>query len=313
MPKNRFQTLPGDEIREYWESRAIHALHEELLYSIGSSAYDPSDIPPAWYETLSAAYFGRRINTVVNLDYGAAPLIVVKDPRSCRLAPLWLSAFDSMKIDPCVVIPVRNPIEVAASLQVRDGISFAKALQLWLAHFVAAERDTRTVKRTIVAYGDLLENWRGLVDKIGADLDILWPDRSPEAANEIDRFLRNGLRHHIFDATDVHLNPRVSDNVKIAYDWAVRAIEGKPVDPAVLDAIAGTPAQAARPNPSSHRPVGEYAGTHGTRWTAVARETWGLCHSFKMTLWHCRRTVNYLRRRGLRATTVRVAREFGLS
>jgi hypothetical protein len=270
LPEAPTQDSHGTPDVDHWESRAINTLHEQLLHSIGSSAFDPLEVPSAWYETLRAAYFKRRIITTLDRDFDSAPLIAVKDPRSCRLVPLWLAAFDSMEVDPCVVIPVRNPIEVAASLQIRDGIPFAKALSLWLRHFVAAERDTRGVKRTIVSYADLLKDWRGLVDKIGADLDIRWPNRSPEAASEIDHFLRKELRHHTFNAADVHLNPRVNESIRIAYDWAVCAIEGKPVDPAVLDAIAGTPAQAARPNPSSDRPVCEHTGANGTRWTAVA-------------------------------------------
>lgn len=309
LPKRQTHASFGNEDVNYWESRAINALHEELVFSIGSSMNDRSDVPSAWYETLGSAYYRRRIISALDRDFGAAPLIVVKDPRLCRLVPLWLSAFDAIGIEPCVVLPVRNPIEVATSLQVRDGTLFTKALQLWLRHFVAAERDTRTVRRTIVAYTDLLKDWRGLVDKVGADLDIRWPDRSPEAASEIDRFLRTELRHHTFNAADVQRDPRVSENVKIAYDWALRAIEGKPVDPAVLDAIDGTLAPAGRPSPYGQRPVDGHTVADRTRQTAVAREIWGLVHSLKVTLWHGRRTLKYLRRSGLRATAVRVVRE----
>lgn len=309
LPRRPTQDSLGTKDVDHWESRAINALHEQLLFSIGSSASDPSEIPPAWYETRRAAYFKRRIIATLAREFDAAPLIVVKDPRSCRLVPLWLAAFDTMKVDPRVVIPVRNPIEVATSLQARDGMPFAKALSLWLAHFLAAERDTRAVKRTIVSYADLLTDWRALVDKIGADLDIRWPNRSPEAASEIDQFLRKELRHHTFSAADVHLNPAVSESVRIAYDWAVCASEGKPVDSAVLDAIAGTPARADRQDPSRNRSVYGHTGASETRWTAVL-EVWGLGNRM---YWNGHRTLKYLRRSGLRATAVRIARELRLS
>ena len=51
---------------------------------------------------------------------------------------------------PLFVIPVRHPFEVAASLARRNGFSEAKALSLWLGHFLSVERDTRGFPRSFV-------------------------------------------------------------------------------------------------------------------------------------------------------------------
>ena len=51
------------------------------------------------------------------------------------------------------VIPVRNPLEVAASLKERNDLSTDQALLLWLRHVLEVERDTRQRQTTDLVAG----------------------------------------------------------------------------------------------------------------------------------------------------------------
>jgi hypothetical protein len=55
-------------------------------------------------------------------EFSTTRLFVIKDPRMCRFVPLWLDATREFGAEPKAIIPVRNPIEVAASLLRRDGL-----------------------------------------------------------------------------------------------------------------------------------------------------------------------------------------------
>ena len=72
----------------------------------------------------------------------------------------------------------------------------AEGLLLWLRHCLAAEHDTRGLPRSFLHYSDLLADWRPVVDRLAAELGLVWPVPPAAAAPEIDAFLSGELRHH---------------------------------------------------------------------------------------------------------------------
>ena len=65
----------------------------------------------------------QELTGLIASEFGEAPLFVVKDPRICRYAPLFLEVLEEAQITPRVVHIVRNPLEVADSLHRRDELS----------------------------------------------------------------------------------------------------------------------------------------------------------------------------------------------
>lgn len=166
LPKRLLGSAPHNEAG-HWEPDAIVVIHEQLLASAGTYWHDVSEFPKSWFSSDIARVFCDRILGALRADYSDAVLFVVKDPRMCRLVPLWLQVLDQFGAEPLFVIVVRNPLEVAASLEARNGFPPAKSMLLWLRQFLAAERDTRGMKRSLVSYEDLLDDWRSVVTKIG--------------------------------------------------------------------------------------------------------------------------------------------------
>ena len=236
LPKRLMGPTPDNE-RGFWEPKEIAAIHDEILASAGSSWHDVSEFPDSWFASDIAASFKRRLVTALREDFSDAPLFIVKDPRICRLVPLWLSILEQMRVAPLFVIPIRNPLEVTASLRERDAFFEAKSLLLWLRHFLAAERSTRGLRRCFVAYDHLLRDWRGVVDKIGCDLEVSWPRQSHAANVEIEDFVSTRLRHHVFGSEEVHVRGNLVPWVKTAFDWGMRAANGRPTTPEELDAV----------------------------------------------------------------------------
>jgi hypothetical protein len=159
---------------------------------------------------------------------------VLKDPRICRLIPFWLSILDDFGAEPHAIIPIRHPLEVAASLKKRDGFVKAKSLLLWLQHFLLAERDTRHLPRSFVLYDNLLRDWQDTAAKIESDLQIVLPRRSHQATVEIEEFLQTELRHHQQPLDSLSQRQEIVQWVTEAFDWGVRASRGEAVDPEML-------------------------------------------------------------------------------
>ncbi|MCW5704796.1 MAG: hypothetical protein KIT82_19705 [Bradyrhizobium sp.] len=123
-------------------------------------------------------------------------LLVVKDPRACRLVPLWHDLLADLEADLLAVIPLRSPGEVAKSLAARSGTPLDVAVALWLRHVIDAESATRQVNRAIVWYDDLLTDPVATADKIARQLDVVWPNQPESVRAEIGSFISPGLRHH---------------------------------------------------------------------------------------------------------------------
>lgn len=240
------EALPADEHNEtgYWEPAAVVRLHDELLSASGSLFHDVAAPSPRWHDSELASAYGRRLGEALEQAYGDRPLWVVKDPRLCRLVPLWRRVLGELKVEFLPVIPVRNPVEVAASLGRRDGFSQSKCLLLWLRHFLEAEAATRGLPRTFVLYESLLRDWRGVVSKVGRDLAIEWPRAIESAAPEIERFLDATLRHHVSSAGDLTSRSDISPWVVRAYQWAVAAAEGETAPTSTPDEVRQTLAAA---------------------------------------------------------------------
>jgi glycosyltransferase involved in cell wall biosynthesis len=236
LPKRIMRPTPDNQAG-FWEPSEIAAIHDEILASAGSSWHDVSEFPHSWFASDIAASFKQRLVAALREDFSDAPLFIVKDPRICRLVPLWLSIFEQMRVAPLFVISIRNPLEVTASLRERDAFSEAKSLLLWLRHFLAAERSTRGLRRSFVDYERLVRDWRGVVDRIGCNLDVIWPRQSHAADIEIENFVSTRLRHHVFGSEEVHVRRNLAPWLKTVFDWATRAASGRPTTPDELDSV----------------------------------------------------------------------------
>src|SRR5262249_35192671 len=90
-----------------------------------------------------------------------------------------------------VVVAVRHPVEVAASLRARDGVPVELANTLWIKYNGLAEQRSREVPRVFVEYPSLLKDWKRQVDRIAGALEI---DLSSTDDKRIEGFLSSDLR-----------------------------------------------------------------------------------------------------------------------
>ena len=212
MPPKAHDNTPG-----YWESQDIADIHDDLLDSLGSAWDDVSLLPENWQTSDTARRYQDQLQAVLERDFRSTPLFVLKDPRLCRLLPMWIDMLPHFRARTDFVLPIRNPLEVAASLQARSALPLARSLLLWLVHVVAAERYTRTHTRSIFEYSDLLRTPETIVCTIAKDLALTWPRHTFRAKSEISAFLSSRHRHHVFTADDLEAHPDVPAPVKETY------------------------------------------------------------------------------------------------
>ena len=222
----------------HWEPERIVDAHDAFLQASSSSWTDLAPIPvtepvlSAQTETLA-----RQLATLVEEEYRGASLLVIKDPRLALVLPVWRTVLPSLGIEPFAIIPIRDPVEVARSLAVRDGVSAERTLVLWLRYMLCAERYSRGLRRCFVSYPHLLDDWRATVAGISSRTGLEFPAVTDEAASEIGRFLRKDLRHQS-GAQGQEQRLAVPPIVARAAALFAAAAEGDEPDPQVMDALS---------------------------------------------------------------------------
>jgi hypothetical protein len=216
LPDALVGAAPGNPLG-HWEPAAIVALNDRILASLGLAWHDPRPVPQTWFASPAAAAWERRIEAEIDRLYGNAPLLLVKDPRLCRLLPLYAAALGRLGIAAKVILPIRPAAEVAQSLACRDGFSPGFGEFLWLRSLVDAERASRCCTRAWVTMDDLIANWQPAMQRLGAGLGVAWPV-APEAAAFLPR---PSLRHHRLKRAD-----GTDGLIAMAGDAAALAIAG---------------------------------------------------------------------------------------
>jgi O-antigen biosynthesis protein len=185
-----------DNPRGYWEHAAIVVIQQRLMAAFGLPWDDIRSLPAGFQDLPAARAAKGELAAILRRDFSGAALWGLKDPRLCRLMPLWVPLLAEERVEPRYLLAVRHPLDVAASLVARDRMSPAKAHLLWLGHLLDAERATRGSVRAIVHYEDLVgdRGWRPIADRLAIELGIAWPRRDTGAEAAVDGFLAPELR-----------------------------------------------------------------------------------------------------------------------
>ena len=202
----------------YWESKPIKDLNEEMLVSGGGEWSEWLEFNPDWFKSSAMQRFRDRAIELVGSEFTDSPLFIFKDPRLSILMPFWRSIFDELGIDQVAIHPLRNPVEVARSLERRNNFLMSKGVLLWLRYTLDGERGTRGLRRIFTTFDDLLEDPAGLIGRTQDDLGLVWPRNSIKARREIAQFLSADMRHHRDGA-------RVLRSLSYGSDWVVRTYE----------------------------------------------------------------------------------------
>src|SRR6266404_3393639 len=191
----RLAPATKDNEKGHWEHPEIVGLHDELLCSLGSRWDNDKPLPSDWVERDITRDIRSLLIGILEHDFAHASLFGLKDPRMCRLMPLWLPIFQTLRIEPHFVLTVRHPWEVAESLAKRDGLEHPKSYLLWLEHFVQAISATRAHQQSVVCYEEMIDDpvkvLSGLRKELGVNL------RAPfRVRTSLRQFLEPSLRHH---------------------------------------------------------------------------------------------------------------------
>jgi hypothetical protein len=219
----------ADNPAGFYESLALSSVNDMMLRAMGC----------AWHDCLSfdlnrlsdrarAKTFDISLG-ILREEFSDAPGFVFKDPRLCLTLPFWLPALRAVGATVAVLLVIRHPEEVARSLSRRDRLPESTVAALWLHHMLEAERITRSLPRAVVAYDDLVADWRGCMAHAGRMAGIAWPTGVGGERPDIDAFLDPSARHHVAARGPAAVgSPSVRGLINLAWS-ALRELRRNPV------------------------------------------------------------------------------------
>jgi hypothetical protein len=183
----------------FFENRSFVRFNAELLQSAGGIWKDPPSLPPGWEADPRLDPVRERAREMLQSTFGDAPLWGWKDPRSALTLPFWQALLPGMSY----VICVRNPIDVAASLEHRNQLPPAAGYEVWLRYLAAALVNTAGRPRMFMFFEDYFPDWRPQVARLAEFIGDATRAERPEVAARASEWLEGDLWHHRSEPEDL--------------------------------------------------------------------------------------------------------------
>ena len=198
-------TTKGDKNNEkgYFENGKVQRLNDRIFSQL-DSGWDDEFFSLSKLESLP--HITNELKIIISEDFEYSKLFAIKDPRVCLLFPLWGKALKELDVDVKIILPYRNPVEVATSLHKRNGMSVEKGMLLWAYHFLLAEKFSREYERVFVSFDDLMSDTEKVINEISSKLTLDFKDKYAKHRNEISGFLEPGLKHHNISIENLSAN-----------------------------------------------------------------------------------------------------------
>ena len=237
LPESLKEANEGNP-RGFWEPLEAAKLNDEFLFRHDSTFSDPTlRLQGEWnFVPRETERFIEQIRDFLRRCPQGAPLLI-KDARIIALFDFWLQATLAEGFQVKVIVPIRHPMEVAASIAARaqERVQIPASLELrqamWLKNNLLAELHSRRFPRVFIEYSSLLEDWTREIARVSRALDL---NLATDAA-AVAEFLTPELHRQRSPGSvpDVFGYPWVSDT----YELLSEAARDRPLDVAKLDEI----------------------------------------------------------------------------
>ena len=193
----------------FWENLRFVHINDTLLAWAGGSWDNPVILSP---ETLSQHPQWQGLQEYVqNLlrDFQQHPRWGWKDPRNSLTLPVWQTILPEFQ----VIVPFRNPLAVAASLQKRNGFPLEKGMQLWYFYNQAVLNQVGDTALW-VPYEMLVQHPKAVFTEL---LKRLHWELAPNQLEEAVQVVKPALNHNGSDPAEVLQMDSIPSQVKELY------------------------------------------------------------------------------------------------
>jgi len=176
----------------YYENNKVFLLNEAILKNSNSS-WDDYTFSVTTIPNEKKEIYIQEAMKIIQEEFRYSDNFAIKDPRNCILFPIWQSACQNLDIAIKIILPYRNPLEVARSLKKKHGLSFEKSMLLWAKHTLDAELFSRSYPNIFISFDDIIKEKEKTVQILAKFSDI---ELHENTINEVDTFLDKNIKHN---------------------------------------------------------------------------------------------------------------------
>lgn len=183
------QLLKADKANPlgHFEHRGFLDVDRKLLKYFHASWHHPPDLPASWETDPGLLPLLRRARALA-ANFSDKKPWGWKEPRASLFLPFWRQAVPNMSFLFCL----RNPLEVAESLQKRNRIAIEHGAWLWYLYTLTSLRDTQGCPRQFSFFDDYFARRN---EEIARVLDFCGLASRNHAA-VLESAIAGELRHH---------------------------------------------------------------------------------------------------------------------
>ena len=148
--------------------------------------------PKDWQSDSRFDDLRKRVMTLIRQEFADAPVWGWKDPQTCLTLPFWKSLLPPMHY----VICFRNPLDMARSLERRDGFSIQKGFHLWLLYTKAALKHTIGQRRIFVFSEAWISGWQHELRLLSEFLGIPGQAEQASVRSAVQALIDQNLWHY---------------------------------------------------------------------------------------------------------------------
>ena len=194
-----------DNPKGFFENKRVMIFNDsKLLPALKTTWHDLS--PLKWDFSLFSDELKKEALQILEEDYGEKPLFGIKDPRMCLLLPFWEKILSHLKSKVKVIIPYRNPLEVAYSLFHRNNFPIGKGLLLWGKYVLYGEYYSREFQRVFVSYDQLVRDPLGTLSLIDEKLELGLSEEIKRNEQGIISFIERNMKKFNLTLRDLPSN-----------------------------------------------------------------------------------------------------------
>jgi hypothetical protein len=178
-----------DNAKGHWEHKEIALINETILQRFGGSWHEPRLMPDEWEKSPVIDDLRNDARQLIEEQFSSLNLWGWKDPRTCLTLPFWQQFVSNAHY----VLCLRNPVDVANSLQQRNEFPAEKSFQLWSTYVCSALKYTDGKPRLTVFFEDLIRSPSQEIKRIAEFLE------QPEDVGKRDALkslIESELQHH---------------------------------------------------------------------------------------------------------------------
>ena len=248
--------IENDNEAGFYEHEAIMRVSDQLLTRLGGTWREPPVLAGGWELDPALNDLRERARQLITETFAGRPLWGFKDPRLSLTLPFWRTVISPTGS----VIAHRCPLDVARSLQRRNGIALGHGVALSSYYTACAIVGTRAQPRVFVGYEELFTAPEEVLGTLTASLEVADPPPWASIAEAVDP----RLRHHASAGHELDAQPALTGEARELFE--------RLKDPGAsddLDALAARIVQAGPPreaSPSGRAAAGRPLARAGWPW-----------------------------------------------